>query len=63
MCTGGAGPEAVHLELWINGEKVLETTDTDSPLPTGGVGLTVTTHKTTRASVADFDNFVVEQVA
>ncbi len=63
VCTGAAGPEAVQLELWINGEKVLETTDTDSPLPTGGVGLTVTTHKTTRASVADFDNFVVEQVA
>ena len=63
VCTGAAGPEAVHLELWVNGEKVLETTDTDSPLPTGGVGLAVTTHRTTRASVAEFDNFVVEQVA
>ena len=64
VCTGAAGAEeAVHLELWVNGEKVLETTDTESPLPTGGVGLTVTTHKTTRASVAEFDNFVVEQLA
>jgi hypothetical protein len=63
VCTGGAGPEAVHLELWVNGAKVLETTDTNAPLPPGGVGLAVTTHQTTRASVAEFDNFVVEQVA
>jgi hypothetical protein len=53
----------VHLELWVNGEKVLETTDTDTPLPTGGVGLAVTTYQTTRASMAEFDNFVVERVA
>jgi hypothetical protein len=63
VCTGGTGQEAVHLELWVNGEKVLETTDTSTPLPTGGVGLAVTTYQTTRASVAEFDNFVVEQVA
>jgi TIR domain len=63
VCTGGTGQEAVHLELWVNGEKVLETTDTNTPLRTGGVGLAVTTYQTTRASVAEFDNFVVEQVA
>ena len=63
VCTGGKGREAVHLELWVNGEKVVETTDTDAPLPPGGVGLAVTTYQTTRASVAEFDNFVVEQVA
>ena len=63
VCAGGAGPEAVRLELWVNGAKVLETTDTDAPLPPGGVGLAVTTHQTTRASVAEFDNFVVEQMA
>ena len=63
VCTGGKGRQAVHLELWVNGEKVVEATDTDAPLPTGGVGLAVTTYQTTRASVAEFDNFVVEQVA
>ena len=63
VCTGGTGREPVHLELWVNGEKVLETTDTDTPLPTGGVGLAVTTYQTTRTSVAEFDNFLVEQVA
>jgi hypothetical protein len=63
VCTGGQGREAVHLELWVNGEKVVEATDTDTPLPPGGVGLAVTTYKTKRASVAEFDNFVVEQLA
>ena len=63
VCTGGTAREAVHLELWVNGKKVVETTDTVAPLPTGGVGLVVTTYQTSRASVAEFDNFVVEQVA
>jgi hypothetical protein len=62
VCTGGKGRQPVHLELWVNGEKVVETTDTNAPLPTGGVGLAVTTYETTRASVAEFDNFLVEQV-
>ena len=63
VCTGADGGQAVQLELWVNGEKVVAATDTDTPLPTGGVGLVVTTYQTTRASVAEFDNFVVEQVA
>ena len=63
VCTGGTAREAVHLELWVNGKKVVETNDTVAPLPTGGVGLVVTTYQTSRASVAEFDNFVVEQVA
>jgi hypothetical protein len=63
VCTGGKGREPVHLELWVNGEKVVETTDTNAPLPTGGVGLAVTTYETTRASVTEFDDFRVEQVA
>jgi len=63
MCTGGQGVEAVHLELWVNGEKVVEADDTDAPLPPGGAGLAVATGKTTRASEAEFDNFVVKQLA
>jgi hypothetical protein len=60
VCTGGSGSQAVHLELWVNGRKVVETTDRDAPLPTGGVGLVVTTYRTTRASLAEFDDFVVQ---
>jgi hypothetical protein len=63
VCAGGSGRQPVHLELWVNGEKVVETTDRNTPLPTGGVGLAVTTYQTTRPSVAEFDNFAVEQVA
>ena len=63
VCTGDSGGQEVRLELWVNGEKVVAATDTDSPLTTGGVGLAVTTYRTTRASVAEFDNFVVDQVA
>jgi len=59
VCTSVEGQQAVHLELWVNGQKALETTDRDSPLPTGTVGLVVGTYKTKHASVAEFDNFVV----
>jgi hypothetical protein len=38
-------------------------TDRNAPLAPGGVGLAVATSKTTRASLAEFDDFVVEQVA
>ena len=63
VCTGGKGRQPVHLELWVNGRKVVETTDRSNPIPPAGVGLAVGTYQTTRASVAEFDNFVVEQVA
>jgi hypothetical protein len=63
VCGADSGEQVVHLELWVNGEKVVEATDTDTPLTTGGVGLAVTTYRTTLPSVAEFDNFVVEQVA
>jgi hypothetical protein len=63
VCTGGSGRQPVHLELWVNGRKVVEATDRSAPLPPGFVGLVVTTYQTTRASLAEFDDFVVEQVA
>ena len=63
VCASDNAGQGVRLELWVNGEKVVAATDTDAPLPTGGVGLVVTTYQTTRASVAEFDNFVVEQIA
>jgi hypothetical protein len=63
VCAGGEGRQPVHLELWVNGRKVIEATDRNSPLATGAVGLIVGTYQTTRASLAEFDKFVVEQVA
>jgi hypothetical protein len=63
VCIGGQGREPVHLELWVNGEMVVEFTDTEAPLPPGGVGLAVGTGEVKRASVAVFDNFVVSQLA
>jgi hypothetical protein len=59
VCTGVQGQRAVHLELWVNGRKAVETTDANNPLPAGTVGLIVGTDNTKRASVAEFDNFVV----
>jgi hypothetical protein len=54
--------QAVHLELWVNGRKALESTDTDNPLPTGTAGLIVATYQSKRVSMAEFDNSVVTQV-
>jgi len=62
LCATVKGEQAVHLVLWVNGRKAVETTDRDNPLPTGTVGLVVGTYKTKRVSVAEFDNFVVTQV-
>jgi TIR domain len=63
VCTGGSGRQPVHLELRVNGQKVAEATDRNAPLPPGAVGLAVATYKPTRASLAEFDDFVVEQLA
>lgn len=62
MCASVKGKQAVHLELWVNGRKAVETTDTDNPLPTGTVGLVVGTDQTKRVSVAEFDNFTVSRL-
>ena len=31
ICTSVKGKQAVHLELWVNGQKAIEATDTDNP--------------------------------
>jgi hypothetical protein len=61
VCRNTGGQQAVQLELWVNGQKAVEATDQDKPLPTGHVGLIVETDQTTRPRVAEFDNFVVTQ--
>jgi hypothetical protein len=62
VCRSVEGQQAVHLELWVNGQKAVEATDKDNSLPTGHVGLIVETDQTTRPSVAEFDNFAVTQI-
>jgi hypothetical protein len=62
ICTSVKGKRAVHLELWVNGQKAAATTDTDNPLPAGTVGLVVGVSQTKRVSVAEFDNFTVSRV-
>ena len=62
VCTSVEGQHAVHLELWVNGQKAAEVTDRDRPLPPGHVGLVVETDETKRPSVAEFDNFTVTQI-
>jgi hypothetical protein len=63
VCSGGSGNQPVRLQLWVNGRKVVETTDREKPIPPAAVGLAVGTDKTTRASVALFDDFAVEKLA
>jgi hypothetical protein len=62
VCRSVDGQQAVQLELWVNGRKAVEATDEDSPLPTGHIGLIVETDQTTRARVAEFDNFAITQI-
>jgi hypothetical protein len=62
VCTSVEGQQAVHLELWVNGQRAAEATDRDRPLRTGHVGLIVETDETKRPSVAEFDNFTVTQI-
>jgi hypothetical protein len=62
ICASVEGKHAVHLELWVNGQKAVETTDMDTPLPTGTIGLFVGNDPARRVSVAEFDNFAVSRL-
>ena len=58
-CEGDDSREWAYLQLLVNGEKVVEWTDEDSPLPAGTVGLFAATGAEKAAEV-EFDNFVVK---
>jgi hypothetical protein len=60
MCTNASGQNAVRLVFWVNGEKLLDTTDRTKPIPGGTVGLRASTLAKTAGKV-QFDNFVVTQ--
>jgi hypothetical protein len=53
--------ESVYLNLYVNGEPIIEWTDDANPLPIGTVGLFVATDTDT-AVEAEFDNFSVTQL-
>ncbi|MFF4238900.1 serine/threonine-protein kinase [Actinomadura geliboluensis] len=56
------GP-SVRLRLWVNGEKVLDETDTDQPLGNGWVGLQVERGgNPAEQIVADFDDFDMSKI-
>ncbi|MFA1547622.1 serine/threonine-protein kinase [Actinomadura chokoriensis] len=56
------GPK-VRLRLWVNGEQVIDETDTDQPLPNGWVGLHVERGgNAAQQIVADFDDFDMSKI-
>ncbi|NVI86079.1 hypothetical protein [Actinomadura sp. BRA 177] len=56
------GPK-VRLRLWVNGDKVLDETDTDQPLPNGWVGLQIERGgNAAQQIVADFDDFDMSKI-
>jgi TIR domain len=52
------GGSAVHLELWLNGKKLIDFTDQDHPYTTGYLGLYAESiSDSTSTAEAEFDNF------
>ena len=52
------GGQAVHLELWLNGKKLIDYTDRDNPYTRGYMGLYVESiSDSPSTAAAEFDNF------
>jgi len=63
VCATTASQNAVHLMLWVNGEKLADVIDHTDPLLAGEVGLIVTRIVNTKEAVAaEFDSIVVTQI-
>jgi hypothetical protein len=58
-CDGDEDQTYVYLQLLVNGDQVLTTTDDSSPLPNGTVGLFANGVDSDTAIEVQFDNFVV----
>ena len=57
------GGQAVHLELWLNGKKLVDYTDRDNPYTRGYLGLYVESiSDSPSTAAAEFDNFTASQV-
>ena len=55
--------QAVHLELWLNGKKLVDYTDRDNPYTRGYMGLYVESISDSPATAAaEFDNFTASQI-
>jgi hypothetical protein len=58
VCVTADGGRAVHLELWLNGKKLVDFTDRDHPYTKGYLGLFVESiSDATTTAGAEFDNF------
>jgi hypothetical protein len=56
------GGQAVHLELWLNGKKLIDYTDRDQPYTRGYMGLYVESiSDSPSTAAAEFDNFTAAQ--
>ena len=56
------GGQAVHLELWLNGKKLIDYTDRDNPYTRGYMGLYVESiSDSPSTAAAEFDNFTAAQ--
>ena len=54
---------SVHLELWLNGTKMVDYTDRDHPYTKGYMGLYVETiSDASSTAAAEFDNFTAAQI-
>jgi hypothetical protein len=63
VCQTVDGGKAVHLELWLNGKKLIDFTDQDHPYTTGYLGLYVESiSDSTSTAEAEFDNFSAAQL-
>jgi hypothetical protein len=63
VCSSEEGQQAVHLVFSVNGRVVAEATDSENPLPTGTVGVFVSTGPKAKTAVeAEFDDFAVRQI-
>ena len=62
VCVTADGGQAVHLELWLNGKKLVDYTDRDHPYTKGYLGLYVESISDgTSTAAAEFDNFTAAQ--
>jgi TIR domain len=63
VCVTADGGQAVHLELWLNGKKLVDYTDRDHPYTKGYLGLYVESISDASSTAgAEFDNFTAAQL-
>ena len=63
VCQTAADDTSVHLELWLNGTKMVDYTDRDQPYTQGYLGLYVETiSDAPSTAAAEFDNFTAARI-